>query len=291
MFPQAGGERPGVPRLLQTAALLAPPLSAAMIASRLSALISGGRAPRRLRRLAAARPVRTRSWASERLYCASAPKMEMSSPPCRVVVSICSIRLQKGDAARTQAGDYVRRARQGSVQPIQRPTTMQSPVWVKARARARPGGTGAAGLSRNDAGHRRPPRERHRAVRPWSGGDRPRRRAPGRPTCTERLQFRTTAHCLIPLPFVPQTSKSMTSFRVIRQDGDGNHTTPDQWVGRRIRGEDRARPRKRTLRKDQDAVGWAITGTPRQRPEGFADVVSLLGCCARRKKVRQHSAN
>ena len=83
----------------------------------------------------------------------------------------------------------------------------------------------------------------------------------------------------------------MTSFRVICQDGDGNHTTPDQWVGRRIRGEDRARPRKRTLRKDQDAVGWVITGTPRQRPEGFADVVSLLGCCARRKKVRQHSAN
>ena len=81
----------GTSKVRQTDALLAPPSSAAVIRSRVSILIIGGRPPWRPRHFAAASPAITRSRVSARSYCASAPKRENSNSPCGVVVSICSV--------------------------------------------------------------------------------------------------------------------------------------------------------------------------------------------------------
>jgi hypothetical protein len=82
----------GTLKVRQTDALLAPPSSAAVIRSRVSASIIGGRPPWRPRRLAAASPATTRSRVSARSYCANAPNSENSNSPWGVVVSICSVR-------------------------------------------------------------------------------------------------------------------------------------------------------------------------------------------------------
>jgi hypothetical protein len=58
------------PNVRQTAALVAPLLSAAITAASFSASITTGRPPRRPRRRAAARPALTRSWVRERSNCA-----------------------------------------------------------------------------------------------------------------------------------------------------------------------------------------------------------------------------
>jgi len=81
----------GTLKVRQTDALLAPPSSAAVMRSRVSVSIIGGRPPWRPRRFAAASPAITRSRVSVRSYCASAPKRENSRSPCGVVVSICSV--------------------------------------------------------------------------------------------------------------------------------------------------------------------------------------------------------
>ena len=77
-----------IPKVRQTAALVAPPSSAAMTAAIFSASIATGRPPRRR---AAARPALTRSRVSDRSNCASAPKTWNRNSPCGVVVSICSV--------------------------------------------------------------------------------------------------------------------------------------------------------------------------------------------------------
>jgi hypothetical protein len=80
-----------MPKVRQTAALVAPPSSATTTAASFSPSIATGRPPRRPRRRAAARPARTRSWIRDRSNCARAPKTWNRNSPCGVVVSICSV--------------------------------------------------------------------------------------------------------------------------------------------------------------------------------------------------------
>ena len=84
-----------MPKVRQTAALLAPFFRASRMPSIVSSLIAYGRPPRLPRLFAASSPAIMRSLVSARSYCASAPNTLKRNSPCGVVVSICSVRDRK----------------------------------------------------------------------------------------------------------------------------------------------------------------------------------------------------
>jgi hypothetical protein len=95
----------GTLKVRQTDALLAPPFSAAVIRSRVSVSIIGGRPPWRPRRFAAASPAITRSRVSARSYCASVPKKgEQQIAVWRGRIHLLGQRPER-DTARLQIGD------------------------------------------------------------------------------------------------------------------------------------------------------------------------------------------
>jgi hypothetical protein len=175
-----------MPKVRQTAALVAPPSSAATTAASFSASIAEGRPPRRPRRRAAARPALTRSCVRDRSNCARAPKTWNSNSPCGVVVSICSVSERNAIPRSLRSFTVVSRCDSERPSRSSFHTTRQSPGRRNASALASPARSpGCRWHDPRIGGAHRPQRPAaHRVVGPAPAGRHRSRRAYNRPACT-----------------------------------------------------------------------------------------------------------